>query len=123
MPSCAELGDGLEGLHVAEVVAGEEEALGLDVLGQGADDDPLVHAGGPHLDHVATRLLDQAVALGEIAQPRLEPVVRRDRVVEPPCVDGDREALVLDEGVGRVRLAQHPRQVTQEAGQSLGRAR
>ena len=96
--------------------------LASTLLGQVADDDPLVHARGAHLDHVAAGLLDQAVALGEVAQPRLEPVVRRGRVVEPPRVDGDGQALVLDEGVGGVRLAQHPRQVTQEAGQPLGRA-
>ena len=34
----------LEGLHVAEVVTGEEEPAGVELLDQGPHRDPLVHA-------------------------------------------------------------------------------
>ena len=110
--------DRLEGLEVAEVVAGEQEAAGLQVA-------PPAYSTTRPLCMPCERTsitwrpgsTEQAVPLGELGDRLDQPVEGVVGVVEPPGVDGDGQALLLDEGLAGVGGAQHPRQLALERRQ------
>ena len=111
-PSARSERDGLERLDVAEVVAGEDDAAGLQLVDEGPHGVTLVHARERDLDHVAAGLDDRgrgawrARASGGSSRSNAA-----GGSVEPAGVHGDREALLLDVRLGGVGAAQHARQL------------